>query len=515
MNDHLLPDPLVETTPMVCSLEGEQVDPVGMVIFGASGDLTSRKLIPAIFDLYLEGHLCKPFFVLGVGRTRLDDRAFRKRVAEGVEAAARGEQARWETFAGSLHYLAGEYDSPADHRRLAARVEELEQRHGTGGNRIFYLAVPPSLYGTIAQQLGGTGLAREDGANGRWARLVVEKPFGRDLETARELETTLHASFQEHQLYRIDHYLAKETVQNILVFRLANSIFEPIWNRNYIEHVSITAAETLGVEHRAGYYDRAGVLRDMFQNHMMQLLSLTAMEPPSHFEADQVRDEKAKLFDAVRPFPPELTPRLVVGQYGSGTVDGQEVPAYLDEPGVSPTSTTPTFARMELFIDNWRWQGVPFYLTSGKRLSKKLTEIVIQFKEVPHSVFRDLLEVASPPNRLTLGIQPEEAIRLTFQTKLPGPRVRLRPVTMRFDYDESSFGQSRLDAYAKVLLDAMLGDQMLFWRQDGLERSWGLLTPILDRCETCAAPGPIDLETYPAGSNGPGPQELAAGTLRG
>jgi glucose-6-phosphate 1-dehydrogenase len=351
--------------------------------------------------------------------------------------------------------------------------------------------------------LGSAGLSAEGEGGKGWSRIVVEKPFGSDLDTAIDLDRSLHEHFQEHQIFRIDHYLAKETVQNILMLRFANAIFEPLWNRRYIDNVTITAAETLGVEHRAGYYEQAGVLRDMFQNHMMQLLALTAMDPPSLFEADMVRNEKIRVYQCLRPFDvTNIKDNLVTGQYGPGTIDGEKVPGYLEEPGVSPDSMTPTFAMMRIFLDNWRWQGVPFFLTSGKRLAKKITEISIQFKEVPHSMFRPVLGEHITANRLILGIYPEEKISLTFQTKNPGAKVCLRSVTMDFQYNQNHSGPV-LDAYEKVLLDCMLGDHMLFWRQDGVELCWSFLTPILTECETC-----IDREemlfTYESGSRGPG-----------
>jgi glucose-6-phosphate 1-dehydrogenase len=386
---------------------------------------------------------------------------------------------------------------------LAGYLRKLDKKHGTGGNRIFYLAIPPSLYKSTAQMLGMAGLSIEGEKENGCARIVVEKPFGRDLITAIDLDRSLHQHFQEHQIFRIDHYLAKETVQNILMFRFANSIFEPIWNRRYIDHVNITAAETLGIEHRTGYYEQAGVLRDMFQNHMMQLLALTAMDPPSLFEADRVRDEKVKVYRAFRPFPTgNLSDYLVLGQYGAGTIDGNRVPAYRDEPGVNPESLTPTFAMMKIFLDNWRWQGVPFYLTSGKRLAKKLTEITIQFKEIPHSMFRQTLGEEITANRLILGTYPDEKITLTFQTKNPGAKVCLRSVTMDFHYDQNYKGPI-MEAYEKVLLDCMLGDQMLFWRQDGVELCWAFLTPILSACETCGDRSEM-LLPYDSGTWGPG-----------
>jgi glucose-6-phosphate 1-dehydrogenase len=350
--------------------------------------------------------------------------------------------------------------------------------------------------------LGEAGLSNEGEQGKGWARLVVEKPFGRDLESAMDLDRSLHEHFREHQIFRIDHYLAKETVQNISMLRFANAIFEPLWNRRYIDHVSIIALESLGVEHRAGYYEEAGVLRDMFQNHMMQLLALTALEPPSLFEADVVRDEKTKTYRSLRPFPvDDLQEYLVLGQYGAGRVEDRRVPAYRDEPGVDPQSLTPTFAMMKVFLDNWRWQGVPFYLTSGKRMARKVTGITIRFKEVPHSMFRNVIGSDIQANRLTLGIHPDEKISLVFQTKYPGAQVRLRSVNMDFNYHHNYEGPV-LDSYGKVLLDCMIGDQMLFWRQDGVELCWGFLTPILSECEACADREQM-LHFYEAGSWGP------------
>ena len=330
----------------------------------------------------------------------------------------------------------------------------------------------------------------------------MEKPFGRDLQTALDLDRVLHRNFREKQIFRIDHYLAKETVQNILMFRFANTIFEPIWNRNYIEYVGILAAEKIGVENRAGYYEQAGVLRDMFQNHMVQLLALIAMESPSLFEDDRVRDEKAKVGRSIRPIAEDtLMDNLVLGQYGEGMVNGGQVPGYLQEKGVHPESIIPTFAMMRMFVDNWRWQGVPFYLASGKRMARKETRIVVQFKNVPHSMFRKVLDEKITANRLILGIYPEEKITLTFQTKVPGAKSCLRPVTMDFKYYQG-FKGSPLDAYAKVLLDVITGDHMLFWRQDGVELSWSYLTPILQACETCVHPE-ARLHAYDAGTWGP------------
>jgi glucose-6-phosphate 1-dehydrogenase len=477
-------------------------DPCMIVIVGASGDLTARKIVPALFNLYLNDGLPDPFLVVGCARTNLSDQKFRAKMKTALLTAGTLDVSKWESFAQLLHYQAIDYNEPSSYVKLAGSLRELDTKHSTGGNRVFYLAIPPSLYKSTAQMLGLAGLSIESQKENGWSSIVVEKPFGRDLDTAIDLDRSLHEHFQEHQIFRIDHYLAKETVQNILMFRFANAIFEPIWNRRYIDHVSITAAETLGVEHRAGYYEQTGVLRDMFQNHMMQLLALTSMEPPSLFEANRVQDEKVKVYRSLRPFPTgDLQSYLTLGQYGAGSIGGKRVPAYRDEQGVRADSLTPTFATMKIFIDNWRWQGVPFYLTSGKRLAKKLTEIVIQFKEVPHSMFRRTLGEQITANRLVLGVYPDEKISMTFQTKNPGAKVCLRSVTMDFNYHQNYTGPV-LDAYEKVLLDCMLGDHMLFWRQDGVELCWSFLTPILKECETCANRGET-LLTYDSGTWGP------------
>jgi glucose-6-phosphate 1-dehydrogenase len=484
-----------------CLLE-DTPDPCAIVIVGASGDLTARKVIPALFSLYLNGGMPESFLVVGCARTELSDQDFRDKMKDALIDANSMDQSKWPSFARSLLYRTIDYEGQDSFMALTESLKELDREYGTSGNRLFYCAIPPSLYKSTAQMLGKAGLSREGEDRNGWSRIVVEKPFGRDLETAIDLDRSIHEYFKEHQVFRIDHYLAKETVQNILMFRFANAIFEPIWNRRYIDSVSITAAETLGVEHRAGYYEQSGVLRDMFQNHMMQLLSLTAMEPPSLFEADRVRDEKTKVYRALRPFPVEnLNEYLVLGQYGEGSIGGVRVPAYRDEPGVSSDSLIPTFAMMKVFLDNWRWQGVPFYLTSGKRLAEKVTEISVKFKEIPHSMFRQTLGKEITANRLNLGIYPDEKITLTFQTKNPGARVRLRDVTMDFHYHQNYSGPV-LDAYEKVLLDCMLGDHMLFWRQDGVELCWSFLTPILNQCEICSDRAQM-LLPYESGSWGP------------
>ena len=480
----------------------EPSDPCTIVILGATGDLTTRKLMPQLFNLYLNNGLPDPFLIVGSSRMDIEESEFRTNIQAALKNAGVYDETRWPSFAKALKYCYVNFEDLESFKSLAQSLRNLDQQHHTRGNRIFYLALPPAVYKSAAHLIGQVGLAHENQNGNGWSRIVVEKPFGTDLKSAEDLDQGLSRHFGEHQIFRIDHYLAKETVQNVLMLRFANSLFEPIWNRRYIEYIAITAIEHLGVEHRAGYYERSGVLRDMFQNHMMQLLALTAMEPPSRFEANYVRDEKIKVFRALRPFQVEtLTENLVLGQYAAGTVNGKPVPAYREESGVAANSLTPTFAMMKVNLDNWRWQGVPFYLTSGKRLDRKLTEIAIQFKSVPHSMFRHTLEETIPANRLILGIYPEETITLTFQTKNPGATVCLRTVTMDFFYQQNS-SSPVLDAYARALIDCMLGDQMLFWRQDGVELCWKFLMPILNRCETCGDQADL-LHFYKAGTKGP------------
>lgn len=491
----------LEGIPGACPIDG-LLDPCTLVIFGASGDLTARKLVPALYNLFLNHTLPHPMTIVGCSRTEMDHHAFREHLRAVCSNHTGADMARWPEFAVRLFYHPVEYDSAGSMADLADYLRALDQERGTAGNRIFYLATPPSVYQPVAELIGRTGLTAERERGNGWARIVVEKPFSFDLDTAVRLNRTLSGAFREEQIFRIDHYVAKETVQNILMFRFANAIFEPIWNRRYIDYVAITAAETLGVEHRAGYYEQAGVLRDMFQNHMLQLLAMSAMEPPPHFDAERVRDEKVKLFRSLRPAPADrIDDVLVLGQYTAGTEDGRTVPGYREEPGVNPTSLTPTFGMMKAFIDNWRWQGVPFFLVSGKRLPRKLTKIVIQFKRIPHSMFRAVLDEGVTANRLTLGIQPEEAIHLTFQTKNPGAKVCLRTVRMEFDYMKDYTGPG-LDAYEKALIDCMQGDHMLFWRQDGVELCWAYMMPVIRACEECSDPA-ARLKPYAAGTWGP------------
>jgi glucose-6-phosphate 1-dehydrogenase len=484
-------------SPEMGECEIEVPRPFCLVIFGASGDLTKRKILPAVFRLYRYKFLPERFFVLGAARTNMDDNAFRQRMQEAVKEALPNDYSQdvWDKFAERLCYCNIDYADAGTYSAIKDKLEPLEKKFRTEGNRVFYLAVPPDVYETVSLNLGESGLSREkDG----YSHVVIEKPFGRDTDSARSLNVSLGKSFEERQIYRMDHYLAKETVQNILIFRFANSIFEPLWNRRYIDHVQITVAESIGVGHRAGYYERAGVLRDMFQNHIFQLIALTAMEPPSVFEADRVRDEKVKVFRSIRPFPlKNLDECVALGQYASGTVDGKEVIGYRGEPGVSPASKTPTFASLKVFIDNWRWNGVPFYVRSGKRLAKRKASISIHYKQVPHMMFKNVIEERIEPSILVLRVQPDEGINLEFQTKTPGARVCLNKVLMDYSYQKVF----TFEAYERVLLDCMQGDQMLFVREDGVDATWRLLTPLIEKLESEA--GRFKFPNYASGSEGP------------
>ncbi|OGW41973.1 MAG: glucose-6-phosphate dehydrogenase [Nitrospirae bacterium GWD2_57_9] len=482
---------------MVAGCEIEVPPPAALIIFGASGDLTRRKLFPSLYRLFKNGMLAANFFILGTSRIRFTTERFRMLMRDSVREAFPEDfdPAVWDELQDHIYYSTFEYGALKSYTEdLIDILPELERKHRTTGNRVFYLAIPPQVFAPVIHNLGAAGLSREDKG---CSHIVIEKPFGQDLASARKLNQLVHFYYKESQVFRIDHYLAKETVQNILMFRFANSIFEPLWNRRYVDHVQITAAETLGVEHRAGYYEEAGILRDMFQNHMYQLLCLTAMEPPAQFMADRVLDEKAKVLRSLRRPPLDrLNEEIVLGQYGPGIVREQPFSGYRDEQGVAPHSTMPTYAAMKLFVDNWRWQGVPFYLRSGKRLGKRKTEISVHFKEVPVSMFPDSVGGPIEPNMIVLKIQPDEGMNLTFQTKQPGTKVCLNPVQMTYSYPRGVL----LDAYEWVLLDCMIGDHMLFMREDSVELAWSALTPLLEAIESGKQ---LPLSIYPAGSEGP------------
>ena len=470
-------------------------DPCGFIIFGASGDLTMRKLIPSLYQLYRQQLLPACFYVLGCARSAFDDASFRQHLGETIV-----EKEQWSAFAEHIHYLAGDYTSPDFYHSLNERLASLSLYYGTD-NRLFYLATPPAVVLPVIAGLGDAGLLAGAEPQNRWVRVIVEKPFGTSLATARTALKTLHQYLAEHQIYRIDHYLGKETVQNILISRFANTLFEPIWNRQYIDHVQITAAETIGIVSRAGYYEHTGAVRDMFQNHMLQMLALVAMEPPSAFSADRYRDEKVKLLRALRPVSLIPDEDAVRGQYEAGP--GQA--AYRAEPGVAPASTRETYSALRLFVDNWRWAGVPFYLRSGKCLTARRTEVAVHFKQIPHSMFFPLRPEQLAANTLVFTIQPDEGIHLSLETKRPGPKLCMSCLKLRVHYHDLSQVQDNagvmLDAYARLLLDAMGGDQTLFVRNDDVEQAWTVLDPLLAAWED--NPDRYPLHPYEAGSTGP------------
>jgi glucose-6-phosphate 1-dehydrogenase len=473
-------------------------DPCAIVMFGASGDLARRKLLPALYDLSYHACLAPRFRLLGFARTHMSDDDFRQKAGEGLPKGNEegADENQKSEFLKHLQYFTGDYDDPEAFRRLAQRLDELDKEGPLGGNRLFYLATPPEVYMHVIEQLKNVGLTKPK-TERSWTRIIIEKPFGRDSASARALNSKVLGAFDESQVYRIDHYLGKETVQNMLVFRFGNGIFEPLWNRNYVDSIQITASESLGVERRAAFYETAGALRDMIQSHVLQLTSLVAMEAPAKFDATSVRNEKIKVLQSMRTFTPETIWKSVVrGQYGPGQVNGKPVPGYRQEPGVKPDSATETFVALKLYVDNWRWSGVPFYLRTGKRLARPLTEVAIQFKSAPHMVFRG---EDQETNSLILNIQPDEGISLSFGAKSPGAQMHIRPVMMDFKYKDA-FGTSTRPAYATLINDCIRGDATLFDRADSVEAAWALVDPILEAWQG-ASPPPFP--NYPAGSQGP------------
>jgi glucose-6-phosphate 1-dehydrogenase len=473
--------------------------PTILTIFGGGGDLTHRKLLPALYNLYLDQWLPQRLAVIGIDRLTMTDDAFRQHMREGVDAFSRRGKTTdedWKTFGPRLSYFTGDFADDKTYQELASRLTAQDSAWNTTSNHLFYLATPPTLVEGITSRLSHAQLT----ADPQRARIVFEKPFGHDLASAQAINHKLTEVLAESQIYRIDHYLGKETVQNILALRFANSLFEPLWNRRYIDHVQITVAETVGVEHRGGYYDQSGAVRDMVQNHLLQILCLIAMEPIVSFQADEVRNKKVDVLRAIRPLAPEDVPHCAVrGQYGPGWVEGKSVPGYRKEPDVAPNSTTETYAAVKLWVDNWRWQDVPFYLRTGKRLAARVSEAVIQFRPVPHRSFPPSATEHWEPNRLVLRIQPDEGILLLFQAKQPGPNLRLQPVDMRFTYREA-FNTEGPEAYETLLLDFMRGDATLFMRADQVETAWSVVMPILDRWSSSA---PSGFPNYSAGSWGP------------
>jgi glucose-6-phosphate 1-dehydrogenase len=493
------------SNPFQDSLRFERrVRPCSAVIFGANGDLTKRKLIPALYRLACERRLPAGFSVIGNSRTPMSDEAFREKMLEATKEFLENsdfEPDIWRDFAAGLYYEAGDLKDPGLYQRIATRLATVETERHTGGNALFYLSTQPDYYTTAVQGLGSAGLNRE--TNGSWRRVVIEKPFGTDLASARELNDRVHKVFEEDQIYRIDHYLGKETVQNILAFRFGNGIFEPLWTHHHIDHVQITGAESIGVEDRAAYYEKVGALRDMIQNHLLQVLATVAMEPPSTFEPAAVRDERAKLLRSIRVFKPsEAAENAVLGQYGPSGVGGQSTRGFRQEPKVSPDAQTDTYAAVTFFVDNWRWAGVPFYVRTGKRLAKRVTDVAIQFHAAPHRIFGNNLggdaDPRTQPTLLVLRIQPEEGISLRFLSKQPGSGMKLRPVSMDFKYN-SSFGTRTPTAYETLLVDALTGDATLYTRQDMVEASWKVVEPILNSWSGTT----FDLPNYAAGTWGP------------
>ncbi len=475
--------------------------PTVVVIFGASGDLTARKLIPAVYNLGVDGLLPADFFLVGYGRKPIPDDEFRTLAADAIKEFSRRELEAdvWSRIAAHTSYVAGAYDEKEAFDRLAQHITAIEKKLGRELQVLFYISTPPSVFAPILQNLGASGLAGKYLGQPHHAKVIIEKPFGKDLASAQALNATIRSVFEEHQVYRIDHYLGKETVQDLLVQRFANSIFEPLWNRNFIDSVQITVAEEVGVGSRGGYYEQSGALRDMIQNHTMQLLALTAMEPPVSLDAEAVRDEKVKVLKAIQPLVTGPGGDVARAQYAAGMLGGKNVKGYLEEEGIAPNSATETYAAIRLSINNWRWQGVPFYLRSGKRMARRVSEIAITFRRPPGTLFADGGRFDLAANTLSFQIQPDEGLSLILNTKIPGLETRTQPVKMSFRY-ATTFGSNTPEAYERLVLDAMIGDGTLFIRGDEAETSWKLYTPVLDYWKSVGRDG---MDTYAAGSWGP------------
>jgi glucose-6-phosphate 1-dehydrogenase len=487
-------------------LVGERIraipPPNAMVIFGGSGDLAHRKIVPALYNLELNRMLPQQFAVVGVSRSEYSDDEYRTDMRHAVEKFSRTQPVQtqvWDSFAGRLHYITGSTDDPGTYGKVGDLLERFDREHGTDGNRLFYMSLIPKLFPGTIEGIGKSGIGGR-GYDRGWSRVVVEKPFGHDLESARHLQQLVTEVFPERDVFRIDHYLGKESVQNIIAFRFANGIFEPVWSHHFVDHVQITVAESIGVEHRGNFYETAGAIRDIIQNHALQLLALVAMEPPATFEPEDVRNERVKVLKALRRMEGEVVDRNVVrGQYDAGWVDGKPVPAYREEPDIAPDSVVETYVAAEFLVDNWRWAGTPIFLRTGKRLPKRATEVVVQFKVAPHLPFGEAAQEGLEPNALVLRIQPNEGITLKFGAKVPGPSLEVRSVNMDFSYG-TSFATDLPDAYERLLLDVMTGDPSLFPRWDSVEESWQIVQPILDRW---AQVPPPQFPNYEAGEWGP------------
>jgi glucose-6-phosphate 1-dehydrogenase len=496
----ILEPPRVDRNPLVEGLERLPVHPTAVVVFGATGDLARRKLLPALYNLAHDGALPERFELVGAARAELSDEGFQRLARESIERFSRRRPDRFvlNGLLAEMRYVAGEFDDDDLYRKVGRTLEQIDHEADYQLNRMFYLSTAPEFFPVICGELGATaGLQHAERAE---VRIVIEKPFGYDLASARELNARVLEVFQEPQVFRIDHYLGKETVQNLMALRFANTLFEPVWNRHFIDHVQITAAESIGIEGRAGYYERAGALRDLVQNHMMQLVALLTMEPPTTFEANRVRDEKLKVLQAiVPPAVPDVPSMSVRAQYGPGIVGGVPVPGYRQEEGVAPDSRTETYAALRLHVSNWRWAGVPFYLRTGKRLARKLTEIAVTLQPVPHMAFQSPGSLGVRCNQIVLTVQPDEGVSVSLMVKIPGPQMRIRPVNMEFRYGTSFLSESP-EAYERLILDAMRGDPTLFTRNDEIEALWGIVDPILAAwAQDTSSPIP----QYPAGSAGP------------